>query len=557
MPKSTKPAPSDAIDQQRASPSWERYAIGAIIIVALTLSSVPDILGWMMSGKGHTYVGYSYNIDDAYVYMSWAHQAADGHFFARNLFTTDHQLGRQFNLFFLAIGNLSRILHIPLVFMFFAVRVLGGAWLLWLIYRLYHWALPGSVRGRITAFALVALGAGAGWLYTTSGTAHNRVYLPVDTWQPEAITFLSLQFSSLFVVSTALIVACIGLLIRAEQRQSMRDAVYAGLCALILGNIHSYDIVHIAAAWAAYLLVSKSTLTATSFRLGFNRDGWKRALVAGAICVPTVLYQYLLYKYDPVFHARVENGTYTFGFNTYFLGYGLAFVFAYVAAFLTIRSSGFRSLWANPRAPLIFLGWAVAAFVIIYLPTSFQRKMIMGVHVPLCLLGGAALAYTSECITKRWKAIGATLLPLIVVLLSVPSNLVWIAREMHHLSRGDSETQSVTFLSADDTAVFDWIRDNTKPTDTFVGDPTKMLFVPGLTGRAVWCGHWGETPDYAGKFKQLGLLARGGMDDPHAFLKSTKTTYLVWPEGTNAFNPTPSYLKPVYGNPTYTIYEIR
>ncbi len=548
MPKSNK-AQEASSDELASPPKWERYAIFALAAVALLLSSLPDIYGWLLSKDGQQYVGYAYNIDDGYVYMSWAHQAATGHFYDRNLFTTEHQLGRQFNVYFLLIGNLSRLTHLPLIAVFTTMRVAGGAALLWVIYRLYAWALPNSAVARVTAFALVSLGAGFGYFYARPGMLKNNFSFPVDTWQPEALTFMSLQVSSLFVVSTALIVLCMALLIRAERRQNLRDAVLAGVCALILGNIHSYDILHIAAAWGIYLIVSNIAVGK------FDKAGWGRAIVAGLICSPTVIYQYYLYKLDPVFHARVETPTLSMAFRTYALGYGFAFALAIAALVLLFRSEAFRRLWRDPKAPLVFVCWVIAVFMMVYLPTSFQRKMIMGVHVPMCLLAGAAAAYLGDLAHRRWK-LSAGLVPLLVVVLSLPSNLIWISREIHHLSAGDSETNSTSFLSKDDLDVYAWIDQNTKPNDAIVGPPTRMLFVPGLTGRHVWSGHWSETPGYAGKFKLIGELAKGEMADPQGFLEETKAQYLVWPNGTDAFIGTPSYLERLYSNATYTVYRI-
>ena len=35
--------------------------------------------------------------------------------------------------------------------------------------------------------------------------------------------------------------------------------------------------------------------------------------------------------------------------------------------------------------------WAVVGIAVSYLPANFQRKLLMGAHLPLCLLAGPAL----------------------------------------------------------------------------------------------------------------------------------------------------------------------
>jgi len=536
-------------NEHAATERSERIAIWVLIAIASILSTAPDLYGWSLSRPDHVYVGASYNIDDSYVYMAWARQAADGHFFAKNLFTTAPQLGRQFNLYFLLIGNLCRLTHLPLVKALLLARVVFGVALLWLISRFIAWSLPGSARARLTAFALSAVGTGLGWIYYAKWLNKNNSVFPVDSWQPEAFTFLSMLMSSLFVVSTLLIVACIFFLLRAEEKDSMRDAVFAGLCALLLGNIHSYDVLHVGAVWGLYLLVkgiAKGKL---------DRGDILRAVVAGAICVPTVAYQYFLFKKDPIFHARAEVLTLSYEFITYVLGYGLTLFFAIEAVVLMGRSKRFAAFWRNEQVPLMLTCWVVAVFALVYIPSSFQRKMIMGVHIPLCLLAGAAAAYLGNSLASRYK-VSAGFAPLLFLLLSVPTSLIWIARDVRHIRNGDSETQSPTYLTADDLRVFDWINHNTKPSDAFVGYPSQMLFVPAYCDRRVWCGHWGETPDYPTKVRETIKFSKNEILDPRHFLETTGATYLVWPSVTDTFTSPPDYLVPVYGNASYTIYRI-
>jgi hypothetical protein len=268
-----------------------------------------------------------------------------------------------------------------------------------------------------------------------------------------------------------------------------------------------------------------------------------------------VAYEYYLFKVDPAFHARVGVPTLSYGVSTYALGYGLTLLFAVIAAALWIRRSRFLGFWRNRQAPLMLICWVIAAFALAYLPTSFQRKMIMGVDVPLCLLAGAAAAYVGKASVARFR-LSAGFIPLLLILFSVPTGLIWIARDITHIKSDTSETDARTFLTADDLRVFEWIDRNTKPSDAFVGDPSQMLFVPAYCDRRVWCGHWGETPDYADKVRDTLRFSKGELVSPRDFLESTGADYLVWPNAVKAFTSTPDYLQPVYGNATYTIYRI-
>jgi hypothetical protein len=339
-------------------------------------------------------------------------------------------------------------------------------------------------------------------------------------------------------------------LIRGEEEKNWKFAFYAGLCVLVLGNIHSYDILHIAAAWGLYLIIGNIVSGK------FDAASWGRGLLAGAMAVPTAAYQLYLFKVDPIFHARVEVATVSQGLQTYILGYGLALFFAIAAVVMLARSEAFRAVWRTEKAPLVFVCWALGAFLLAYAPCSFQRKMIMGTDIPLCLLAGAAAAFAGEWFATKQKQIGAGFLPLLLCVASLPSGMVWISYQLKHIASDSSETFSPPFLKSDDLALYDWINQSTPKNSAFVGHPDYMLFIPGLCDRAVWCGHWGETPNYGEKRKQIGRLYKGIVANPKSMIEGTKAQYLVWTNEYGQISPNITYLQMVYSNKTWTVYKI-
>src|SRR5262249_50094826 len=86
--------------------------------------------------------------------------------------------------------------------------------------------------------------------------------------------------------------------------------------------------------------------------------------------------------------------------------------------------------WAD-RASLLFVWcWAVAGFLVIYVAAKFQRKMLMGEHIPLCLLAG----WGAAVLTRRMsKPVRITVLSLIVAASFVSNGFV-IRRDMRHIT---------------------------------------------------------------------------------------------------------------------------
>lgn len=522
--------------------------VAVLVGATLLLSSLPALLGAFLGTlPGHHFVGAAYNIDDFCNYLSWLRQTADGHFFLRNLFTTDPQRGLLFNVYFFALGLCARLTHCALPLVLQLARVIGGIVLLLLIHRLYCHVLSHDRAARLTAFGFACLSSGLGWLRWPAWADKNPPGSPIDAWQPEAYTFLSLATSSLFVWSSVFIVGAIYALLRGEETGQWKWAWTAGACGAILGNMHSYDVLHVAAAWGLFLVVW------TACKRGRGVAGtWKRAILAFALLVPTTAYQYYAYQTETVFRERAEVQTLSPVLWHYIAGYGIVFYLAVAGA------------WGRKFIPakLVMVCWAVAGLLVIYLPVAFQRKMLMGEHVPLCLLAGWGAARLTRTMTTRKRAVALAAL----VLFSFPSNALFLWRDMAHLQGNRSETKLQPFLTDAQNDAYAWIRKNTPPNAAIVTFPIAGAYIPGQTGRAVWAGHWGETPNFADKDRQFARFADpiASDADRRKFLVSTRAQFLLYPNDVSQsprplsdfVHAPPPYLSPVYANREWTIFRI-
>jgi len=472
-------------------------------VMAITL--LPYLFGYSLLGL-HPARGWfswlGYNLDDGCVYYAWMRQAADGQIFQRNLFTTEPQSGRQVNLFFLLLGNIARFTHLSLPVVWQAARLILGVAFLRAVWWLLE-LLLNEARARRAAFLVLCFSSGLGWLpglWRDSG--HDA---PMDVWQPEAITFLSLYLNPLFVVSLLLMVGVIGWLLVAERERSLRPALHAGLCGLLLGNIHTYDVITLCAVWGSFLIVRSLPPLAKEGTQG----GWSRALLAGTLTAISTGYTFYLFQTETVFARRVAVETLSPPFMQYVLGYGPALILAAFGVRCSVLGDAHKHAARNTQHATLFLVvWAIVNFAVAYLPVPFQRKMLMGEHLPLSILAGIALWRGLQSLEGRKWTIG---LALCVLLLSL-TNGRFLLRDMaaYQANRGNSGIQR-PYLYAGEVAALNWIRENAPPnaplqplpwiTRTDDGkvaffDTTVAALAPGLTGHPVHAGHWGETPDF-------------------------------------------------------------
>jgi len=462
----------------KQEPIPELRLVLLLAMLIAVLSSVPYLYGLAITPPGYSFLGLTHNIDDAAVYLSWMRQAADGHFFIRNLFTNERQTVLPFNVFFLLLGNFGRIAHIPLVWVYHICRVALGICLVaaaWKFSRLFL----EEKRDRLIFVAILGVSSGFGWLM-----AYNPQARSIDLWQPEAITFLSVYLNPLFLVGQILMIGAFYWLLMAERDGQTRHAIYAGVALLLLGNIHSYDVVTVAFVWIAYIITSAIAARKLPLRT------IKLSIIAALVGVPSIAYQFYVYSANSVYRARANSPAPSAELYWFFSGYGLVLAGAIVGMMLSVRDR--RRSASN--FPLFLIAWSIIGFAIPYIPIAQQRKLIMGLHIPLCIL----CAYALGIFVRKGGWI-RTLAVVLFVAATIPSNILFLSQDMELLSRADTAPRYAPFMSRYELAAMHWLHENTKVEDTILAPPTFALFVPAMIGRQVYYGHWSETPNYAAK----------------------------------------------------------
>jgi hypothetical protein len=548
--------------------------------LTLLLASLPYLYGALNTPRGHVYTGLTFNIDDVAVYLSWMRQAADGHFFQRNLFNTGAPAGHLFSLFSLLLGGVVRLMHLSLPAVYHTARVVFGGLFLWAVTRLLRETLADG-RARQIAYALVCVSSGLGWLTGGYDPARGDNQ-PIDLWQPEAITFLSLYYTPLFVAALALMVVFVTAMLRSERSGRLADIWPAAVAGALLGNFHTYDVIHLFSVWTAYRVA-----TDVSARRA-DSAGWRRLIVTGLAAMPTTAYTYYALTHDTAFGER-DVKTLSPSPLWVAVGFGLVLFLAVVAV---IRPR--RGLFAGPAALRLMAAWAVVGIAVSYLPVDFQRKMLMGVHVPLCVLAGAALAALTAGLSGDFPKIAAAF----GVLLTTPSNALFLMRDVERLQANIGSTENRPYLTDNEADALTWLRDHSRPGDAVLvsPDPTShrrfpffalkpylAVYVPAFTGDAVYDGHWSETASYGSKWQDSLRFFRTGTEDAfrEELLRSNGIRYVLYanalgdgPPTDAAGNPVvidaqgpytpvdwmhgnaPSYLRQIHRNAEITVYAI-
>jgi hypothetical protein len=578
----------------------ERRRVWVVIAAALLAMALPYVWAALITRAGFGYAGLLYNPDDQNVHLAWARQARDGHFFFRDLFTTEGLVNgeRPFftNLFSWLLGLISST-GLPLVMVYHAARLLGAALTLWWFYALCA-SLTTDRRVRFVALLLAAFGGGAGWLaplFHQVPLLRDRVFIDRPDLEifglshpmmPEAFTFASAFVFSLNIASMALLTLVYLLTLRACISGRWRTAMGAGLAALLLANIHTYDVLPLNvvmllwAAWSSPIThnirrarqlarddsePARTTRAADAEAIkeatpaSGSRLSWIAPLLVVLFTLPPLGYQALVFARSAEFQIKALTPTPAPPPLDIFLSYGLLMPLALWGVCSGLRDRRF----AAARGPLLLMtAWTVVTLIMIYAPVSFARKMIEGVHLPLCFLAACGLADAMSHVPR--SAVRRVLAGGVMALMCISSLqfVAWCIGNAQDNNRSRPGLMPPLYLPAGDIAALRFL--DALPASQKAGRAVLCLsllgnYLPRETGMHVFIGHWAETLSYKEqKLPQTIRFYNGRMaaDEARAWLRDNHIGYVVSGAYEKQLGALPLSLPVAHAAGGTTVYEV-
>ena len=528
----------------------ERRIYGAISVVLVALLTLPYLWAWLLTPSDGVYSGFLYNPDDQNVHLAWARQAQDGQFFIRDLFTTEWlQNGEKplfFNVLTMLIGWISRVTTLPLVIVYHAVRVLGAVACVWFFANLCT-QLTADKRVRVLAVALVAFGSGIGWLQSVfpSRTFIDNANAPLT--MPEAWTFHSAFVFPLFIVPIALLAFIYWQTLRARNCGQWKHAIFAGIAALLLANIHTYDVVPlniVMLLWALWSLTTSPRRNAET-----NEMRWLAPLVVIAFTIPQILYQFFVLRNSEEFRVKAFSEKpappildIAVSYAPYLMLSICALWFLWRAqdgARRDIEYSKSKAVKKTTRpAAWIMALWIIVTFILIYSPISFARKMIEGVHLPLCFLAACGFIALLDRFRVSFN-LQRVLAGALVLLMSVSSvsfvswclaNAADVQNQTEINQRRARGLMPPLYLSIETAKMLQFLNDLDEPrTNAVLCFPTVGNYVPRESGWPVYVGHFDETLHFSLKLGEVQRFYGGRTSDSEAmkWLKNNDIGFVV------------------------------
>jgi hypothetical protein len=128
--------------------------------------------------------------------------------------------------------------------------------------------------------------------------------------------------------------------------------------------------------------------------------------------------------------------------------------------------------------------WIAATAALLYAPVPLQRRLVMGLHFPLCFLAAQGLRRLGRRWPTRWGTLVST-----TVGLSALTNLFLLLGSLAAVRSGDPRL----FLHRDEVPALAWLRDHAPAEALALAAPQTGLLIPAWAGQRVIYGHPFET----------------------------------------------------------------
>jgi hypothetical protein len=535
----------------------ELVQVALIAALVLSLSSVPYLVGYLSAAPGTVFGGFVVDLDDCFSYLAKMQQGIWGGWTYRILLTPEDHPGAVIYTFYVGLGRLSSLMHLSLTQAYQLARLGCGFALLWAAYLFIASFVEGKER-RLTAFLLVCLSSGLGWLVLLTGSPTLAGLSPIDFWLMEAYTFFTILTFPHTSAAVALLLLFFLLALRYLATPRFRLLLSSFLVLVPLCVIHPFMALPVDAALGVYLMLLMLARRRVLWREGLALCAW------AIVPVPLIAYYYQAFASDPVFRNwSAQNILLSPPPIHLILGYGIIFALAVMGMIFVIRQRNERRLF--------LVSWVSIALLLMYVPFKLQRRMVEGLHVPLCVLATIGLfEYVVPAILRsgwlqriaRWRGYETRGLRQLVVFSLVaatfPSTLFLTADST--LRALDS--RSALFYPTEEIEAIDWLKHNTRRTDTVLASYEMGRLIPARAGNRVFMGHFIETVEVDRKRELASTFFQADTSEAfrHDLLEEYGIIYVFHgprEEQMGGFDPSSSpYLRLSYSNNEVRVYRV-
>lgn len=465
-------------------------------IVVLLIAFFPYFLGWATQGN-FIFSGLLFNPQDGFSYLAKMRQGWDGSWGFTLPYTASPGEPVPLFVFYLFLGHLAKVFHLPLPIMYNIARFLSSAFLLYMLGDFLDRIFGKQFQEARALFWLLALGGGMGWLVVLM-----TGFLTGDFWVAEAYPFLSIFATPHFSLGLALIL--LGDKVSTLPLRAT-NGLALSLLSVLLALIQPFGVV-ILGLW-----VGVRFLVSVLYRKEWQMGVRVLQILPGALIL---LWQFWIIASHPVLRLW-NNQNVTEALPLWDLILSLSPVI-----FLALVG-GWKALRKKDIPFVILLGWMIGAILLTYTPFNLQRRFMTGIYIPVAVLGAYGISEWLEhnTVLKKWLwrglLITSILTPLLVIFSSTGAVL---------------QKDSLIYINSDEFRAIKWMDLNLPEHSVVLASPRMGLILPAWTDLRVVYGHPFETVNASQSKALVERFFPGEMSpvERAEFFHQYDVVYLFW-----------------------------
>ncbi len=495
---------------------WRWVIVISGLLVALTIVPYAWALARNQSTSEWQFMGMLTNPKDGATYLAKIEQGREGSWLFQLRHTPQQHDGAVFHTFYLFLGHAARVLALSSLVTFHLVRMATSFFMYISLYQLGATVWVRQ-RPRRLFFVLSAVGAGLGWLVVL----FDPDALAPDLAVPEAFPFYASFANPHFPMS----IACLALIASAYLvvfRRGYTDppSVENGglgilLLSVVLALIQPTALIPIAGALVLYVGVRAWITRAVP------QHELRWASMLWLPIIPFAVYDYAVFHFNSIMgEFNAQNETPSPAPWLLLAGYGLLLLVALPGLIRAVRHF-------ERDGDQLMLLWLIVNVAGLYAPFNLQRRLMMGLILPLVYFAVRGLEDTwFYRVSARWRT--PAFIALLVAL--IPSNILVLGIPLFGaVSNPDSGLETGLLVEADYWHAMEWLRDQGEPDAVVLAAPNISLWIPAYTRQVVVYGHPFETVPAEERLQQVERFYRG--QDCDTLLSDElpfRVRYLFW-----------------------------
>ena len=380
-------------------------------------------------------------------------------------------------------------------------------------------------------------------------------YGPLDIGSPGSFILPTILNSPHFIAATTLMILIFLISFLAIENNNVKYSLTSGLLLLILLQFHPYHFITIISVLSVYSL----------FHLIKNKNTvfyyLKHLAIISIIALPSIIYHALIIINNPVILGRaMQNICITPKITFTIISYGFLLIGAILCSIKYIKNKNLKNI------NIFLMTWFIIQFILIYMPITFQRRLIQGLNIPMTILTVMFIFYLFDKMKNKNEITDLLIFKnkttqiILFICLFCISN-IYITTN-HFLIGHNDFLKDWYYIENNKIEAMKWLKENTDEESIVFSDMLNGNIIPGITARTVFLGHVHETNDFKRKYKEAVWFFSTNKNDSleQKFLKINNISHIFYSNSEKKIGDwipeNKKYLKKVFENKKVKIYQV-